>query len=363
MAVTTTYLSGGRIQGRSDDTLETAIPQTSWKELARTTLSSTSATIDSGTFTAKDNLMILYIGVYNSTYVQANLEVGNGTIDTGDNYAYRQSRNGETDQTYNTQPRMFYFASGASGSDEFGVCTIRNVANKEKICVAHGMNTGDGGNGSGNVPDRAESIGKWVNTSNQINRVQVRTANLFGVGSEIVVLGCDDDEADSGTNFFQELANPTNLASAGDTLNSGTFTAKDYLLVNVFRTRSGSVNSRVQFNGDTGSNYAHRNFGASNSYGNDGETDGGTSIHSHALTSHDSFTTYIMVNKASREKQMIISEVNRNTAGAGNAPDRIKAVAKWANTSNAITSINVLNTDSGNLDVGTSIRVWGGTPT
>ena len=29
------YLSGGRIQGRSDDSTSTAIAQTSWKELGR----------------------------------------------------------------------------------------------------------------------------------------------------------------------------------------------------------------------------------------------------------------------------------------------------------------------------------------
>ena len=60
MADTKVFLSGGRIQGRSDDALLTAIPQTSWKELGRTTLSSEGDTIDvSITGSVKTNLMLL----------------------------------------------------------------------------------------------------------------------------------------------------------------------------------------------------------------------------------------------------------------------------------------------------------------
>ena len=51
------YLSGERIQGSS--TLASSPPQTSWKELDRVTLTSAGDTLDTGTFTAKDNIMIL----------------------------------------------------------------------------------------------------------------------------------------------------------------------------------------------------------------------------------------------------------------------------------------------------------------
>ena len=51
------YLSGNRILGSS--TKVTTPPQTSWKELGRTTLSSTSSDITVSSFTAKDNLMVL----------------------------------------------------------------------------------------------------------------------------------------------------------------------------------------------------------------------------------------------------------------------------------------------------------------
>ena len=53
------YLSGGRVQGSS--TLSSSPPQTSWKLLDRVPFDSGStSTLDSGTFTTKDNMMFLY---------------------------------------------------------------------------------------------------------------------------------------------------------------------------------------------------------------------------------------------------------------------------------------------------------------
>ena len=356
------YLAGERLVGTTAERAAltiinyTAIPQTSWKQLSKTTLGSAGDTIDSGTITAKDNLMVLIH------------EIGSGSItgflqfnsDTGSNYSERTSENGASDGTATSQTKI---RVDRGNTENFIVCKIRNNTSQEKLVISECAGLGSAG--SGTAPERWETVGKWANTSNQITSIQVQNASggSFDTGSEMVVLGCDDDEADSGTNFWEELANPTDLATAGDTLDSGTFTAKKYLMVDVHRIRSGAVNSRIQVNGDTGSNYAHRNMGASNSYGSDATTTSSTSIHSHALTSYDSFTTYLIANKASKEKLMIIHEINRDNVDGNATPERTEAVAKWANTSDAITSINVINTDTGNLNVGTSIRVWGGTAT
>ena len=51
------YLSGNIIEGSS--TLTSTPPATSWKLLDRATLTSAGDSIDTGTFTAKDNIMIL----------------------------------------------------------------------------------------------------------------------------------------------------------------------------------------------------------------------------------------------------------------------------------------------------------------
>ena len=151
------------------------------------------------------------------------------------------------------------------------------------------------------------------------------------------------------------------LSSNGDSLDTGTFDVKENLKVIMYRKRSGSVNSRIQLNGDTGSNYAARYHGAGNSYGSDGTVTSQTSIYSHALTANDSYTTYNIINKANKEKLIIIEEANPNSSGAGNAPDRSQTVAKWTNTSDSITSIQMINTDSGDLVAGSYITVFGAT--
>ena len=349
------YLSGGRIQGRSDDSVESAIPQTSWKELERTTLVSSNATIDSGTFTAKDNLMVLYHGIHHSGYIQAKLQVGNSTIDTGTNYASRHSRDGASDNTGNTSATFLAdFADGTDNSDEFSVTTIRNIATKEKLAIAHGMN--EGTSGAGNAPHRAECVGKWVNTSNQINRIQVTTANTFAAGSEIVILGCDDDEADSGTNFWQELT-VKELSSAGDTIDTGTFTAKKYLKVDVFIKATSAVRTQFQFNSDTGSNYVNRN---SKNGGTDSSNASVARIYLNDLErSSDGYSVAYINNVASKEKLIIYEDNWQNTTGTGTAPDRTETVAKWANTSDQITSIQLLNDKAGDFLSGSFIRVWG----
>ena len=148
------------------------------------------------------------------------------------------------------------------------------------------------------------------------------------------------------------------LSSSGDSLDTGAFTAKDYLWVQIKRYRTGSVNSRIRVNGDSGSNYAHRYSGGANSYSESTSTTQ-TSIYSHAATSNESLTNYFITNKADKEKLMIIEEVNGGAAGAGNAPARAEVVAKWTNTSDQITSIQCINTDSGDLTSGTYITVFG----
>ncbi len=357
MAVTTEYLSGGRIQGRSDDALLSSISQNSWKELARTTLGSSNATIDSGTFTAKDNLMVLYHGIHHSGYIQAKLQVGNSTIDTGANYSRRHSRDGDSEQTGTSENQLFYFSDGTNNSDEFGTCFIRNIATKEKLAVAHGMNQGT--SGAGNAPHRAECVGKWAETTNQINRIQVTTANTFASGSEIVILGCDDDEADSGTNYWQELGN-AELTSNG-TLSSGTFTAKKYLWVQILVKNTSDDSLAMQFNDTGGTAYANRrNY--------NGATDSTRASKPNAhLQSHTNnqdwwlFSNYI-INKSDKEKLVITHGASDSgNAGTSYAGNRLEYVSKWADTSNQITKIDIED-DAGNFNSvasGSSIRVWG----
>ena len=134
------YLAGNRLWGTDAERLAMttagSAPNTSWKELDRTKLTSNGTLTVSG-FDAKDNLMIL--GHYKS--VSGN--VTSGLVlnsDSGDNYSNRRSLNGGADQTrIDTDNLPCIQTDGAYGGSEFCffVATIRNNADEEKLVITH----------------------------------------------------------------------------------------------------------------------------------------------------------------------------------------------------------------------------------
>ena len=174
----------------------------SWKELGRTTLGSANATIDTGAFTAKDNIMIL--GHIIPTASNApNYRVNS---DTGSNYAQRYSDNGAADTTDTSNTVWYYDTGAATANPKFTVSTMSNISAQEKLGIDYTIDSG--ASGAGNTPTRRDGVSKWANTSSQITSVQaIANTSTFASGSEVVVLGCDNDEADSGTNKWEELLN------------------------------------------------------------------------------------------------------------------------------------------------------------
>ena len=342
------YLSGGRIQGSS--TLTSTPPATSWKELGRTTLSSAGSSIDSGTFTAKDNIMVLGHVIGAAAQPRMTFRFNS---DSGSNYADRYSNNGGSDGT-NTSASFIYASEADQQQGGFVVMDIINNSAQEKLCVGHSVRTDSTG---ASAPSRYEYTGKWTNTSNQITSVQLNThANNWNSGSEIVVLGYDNDEADSGTNFWQELASVT-AGGSSTNLSSGTFTAKKYLMFEIYSDGTGG-DTNMTFNNDTAGNYAWRRSI------NDGAEDTGTSvsnlgnIHYVGSSGVAGYTTFFVINKSDKEKIGICEGLHQNSAGAGTAPDRTEAVIKWINTSAQITEIDIDST-SGNFNSKSFIKVWG----
>ena len=151
------------------------------------------------------------------------------------------------------------------------------------------------------------------------------------------------------------------LSGSGDTVDSGTFTAYKNLKFEFSGIASGDVMGCIRFNSDNGSNYSHRR-------GRNGTTDGtGTSTNLTYTTVGGTGTNDVVyavgsiVNNSDKEKLVITEAVDSNTAGAGNAPQRREAIHKWANTSDYITSIQMVNVNSGSWDSGSYITVWGAT--
>ena len=149
------------------------------------------------------------------------------------------------------------------------------------------------------------------------------------------------------------------LSGAGDTIDSGTFTAKKNMKVIIHTIASGTILPTLTFNNDSGSNYANR-------YNSDESSEttqtSQTSIQIDPISgSFNQFHTMYITNVETKEKLLINEMIGANTAGAGNAPRRSENVAKWANTSSQITSIQVVNAGSGDFDTGSYITVFGAT--
>ena len=147
------------------------------------------------------------------------------------------------------------------------------------------------------------------------------------------------------------------LSGAGDTIDSGTFTAKKNMKVIIHTIASGTILPTLKFNNDSGSNYANR-------YNSDESSEttqtSQTSIQIDPISgSFNQFHTMYITNVETKEKLLINEMIGANTAGAGNAPRRSENVAKWANTSSQITSIQVVNAGSGDFDTGSYITVLG----
>ena len=326
-------------------TLSGAAANTSWKLLARGTGSGT--TVDTGTFTAKDNIMVLGYSSNGTQYVRYN-------NDTGSNYANRRNEEGGSDSTQASQTAISFTRN--AGEDMFFVGDLLNIAAQEKLGVYHQVSINNAG--ASNAPKRQEWGHKWVNTSDQITRVTMTSdSGNYTSDDEIVVLGMDNDEADSGTNFWQELAS---VESTGDNHTTGTFAAKKYLWIqtNVITT-GGAVSQRMTFNDDTGSNYAQRKSfdGASDSTQTGSVNIDG--INDDLVTNSIGIANIFIVNKSDKEKLGIAHSISGEASGAGNAPTRDEEVFKWDNTSSQITKIDFDNNKAGDWASGSYFKVYG----
>jgi len=177
---------------------------TSWERLAFVTQPvGTSTTFSTGTFTAKEHLRV--IGhLSQSTPVEPDIRFNN---DSDDNYCTRLNY-GSGDNSYgNGRNRILNYGYSPSGTAEgLTEMDIINIADKEKLVIIH---TNQNHNGAGNAPWRRENVAKWVNTSDQIIRIDfidLGSGALIDAGSTITVWGADDQ---SSTPFYPNTSNGT----------------------------------------------------------------------------------------------------------------------------------------------------------
>lgn len=160
-----------------------------WEELGRTTLGSAGDTIAVSAFTARKYIRVIYSALQ-SGQIQTELRLGTGgSIDSGNNYAYRYSGNGAADSTSTGQSVIRL--TTAESSDQFGQVYIINISAKEKLVFGQSVSFGSAGAASS--PTKWEITGKWVNTSAQANILSIINSGTgdFATGSEVIVLGHD----------------------------------------------------------------------------------------------------------------------------------------------------------------------------
>jgi len=355
MAVT--FLAGNRAVGTSAERLSTFPPLSTagWVELGRTTLGSSNANIDVTGLSSKRYYMLLLSGLgHSGAPTDGYYQLGDSSFDTGSNYSSRYSYNG--DEGYTGNLTKMYFDGGSNiKNNTFTVGYLTGHSSKEKLYYGHHVTQETAG--AGNAPFRGDQASKWANTSSPVTRIRALTdssSQTWNSGSELVVLGYDP--ADTHTNnFWTELAS-VELTGTATSLSSGTITAKKYLWVQAFVNTTALTHGKLRFNSDSGNNYSNR---ISKNGGSDTATTSNSSIWAPYWDySTPIFLNIFIINVASKEKLVILHDVERSTSGAGNAPDRQEIVGKWANTSNQITSIELDHNGSDMLS-GSLMKVWG----
>ena len=351
------FLTSGNNYDVEEIGLQLSLPSSSvggWHEVGRTTLGSAGDNITVSSLANKRYYMIL-ADTLSTGSSQSQVQMGAGSIDTGTNYSVRFSNAGAADSTIVNDTDISI--SDTNSTKAFEVGYISNLAAKEKLGMF--WNCLQSNAGAGNAPLRTESVGKWTNTSSALDTINLfnRQSGSYDTGSEIVVLGWDESDTHT-TNFWEELASVDLSGGSADALDSGTFTAKKYLWVQAFMELDGGVNTIsgvLNFNNDTGSNYARRR---SSNGGSDGTETSHGSIDIRGGESKNRFENLFIINNASNEK-LVIANMMVTPAGAGNAPDRTEYVAKWTNTSDQITSVKWTNGDGGSYGTSSIIKVWG----
>ncbi len=310
-----------------------------WERLAHVALSSSGDTLNSGTFTAKKNMKVILHLTSTGGNVLPSLRFNS---DSGSNYSIRDSDSGGSDDTQTGQTEIRLSQGGHGGNDgtfNVNLDIINNLTGDEKTIIAHSVRMT--ATGASNIPNRYEIVGKWANSSTKITSIQVVNGGTgdLAIGSYITVLGAKE-------------------TVTSDSITVSDLTAKKHLMIQAKTISDGQVTANYRFNADSGSNYARRQ---SSNGGSDGTgTSQNVILAGYGTSGETTFITTNVINEATKEK-LVITELVTNGSGngAGNAPNRREIVGKWANTSNAITSVTLFNNDTGSFAEGTEVTVYG----
>lgn len=156
--------------------------------------------------------------------------------------------------------------------------------------------------------------------------------------------------------WFEEIARTT-LSVAGDTISVTSIPARKHLRIVVLLINSGQIDATMRFNNDSGANYSQQ--GSSN-FGAGADITSATSQAMDAGTpSAVGYHTLEIMNVATSVKIGIFRTVDAVDTSAATAPDSRTSFWKWANTSDQISRVDVLNAGTGDFAIGSEVIVLG----
>ncbi len=331
-------------------------PVGGWVEVGRTTLTSgCDATITVSSLPNKRYYMVLGAVFDVAAASGFRMRLGGACIDTGCNYADRNSFNNGAEFTCTCN---CFLKCGFGGlCDNFlptlTVDWISNLPCEEKLVVGNGQHAG--GAGECTAPGRTESVGKWVNTCCSIGSVELFNNTSTYVTGEVVVLGWDPGDTHT-TNFWEELGT-TQLGTPSDDLDVTCFTAKKYLWIqSLLVACGGNMAPLITFNNDSCTNYSMR-------YQCCGCTEN-TSVNRANIFPRgtDNATNHwfnmFVINEANENKIVGGFTTIANTDGACNPPLRAEWAGKWDATAQ-ITRMDINAAGAGQLGQNSYLKIWG----
>jgi hypothetical protein len=360
-----TYLNGGRIQG--SDSVAGSI--TGYKELARASVNSgTSTTLTTPTFTPKDNIMIVYTAWGDG---EPRMRVGSsGTLDTQSNYAQRWNENNSNgdNSSPTTSSDRWQVNSGAGPSSDgnegvFGIMEGVNITGFEKLFYHESVDNCAGTGTASAKIGRYNRAMKWANTSARINVVSLYCASgSFSAGTEIVVLGFDNDESGTSTTDFWKLITTASYDSSNpDILDTGVNNdlKKKYLMIRWFTmpTSGNTDDIYINYNGDANSNYSYSRQGGNSTMENFSATNKPRIDAGNGAYQRDGFG--FLINIQGKEKLLTSQDIIQDGgAGSNQKPRDFEVITKWTGSSQ-INRISLTNQGSGNYKSNSYFEVWG----
>ena len=307
------------------------------------------------TFTpAKDYLMILVNSTGN--FAMETIMLFGGSDYSSTDYAVRRRKNdsGSDSSGTTTSWRIVDGAGGTTGS-HFGAYEVWNDDNSgDKVGIGHCVITNNtGADTTAKKCISYETTASWNpdTASTRITRVKIKPdsgTHYFGDGTELIVLGMDVDEADSGTNFWQEIASVTGDGSS-TTMTTGTITLPKYLMMEIYG--ESMVSCKMRFNGETSSDF-QRTYTAN---GGDWTQNNATVDLAFLYDLAPAVIQLYMTNESGKEKLILGHTTEANNSST--ALNRMELFAKNIDTA-LITEIS-LSKPSGNFTSNDNFRIWG----